>query len=129
MSHKDKEESIRHGFAVFKSEAGACIKCHTDYGRQVNFKYDDWGTLVRPRDLTAGNYRGGRRPIDLYWRIKGGIEASGMARAGLDKDKDIWDVVNFVQALPYPQMLPEDVRNAVYDRPPDDHAGSERAER
>ena len=28
--------------------------------------------------------------------------------------KDLWDVVNFVQALPYPAMLPPDIREKVY---------------
>jgi mono/diheme cytochrome c family protein len=131
VSHKAREESIRHGYQIFSDPKGdaSCIGCHTDYGRQVNFRYDDWGTLVRPRDLTAGVFRGGRRPIDLYWRIKGGIGPAGMPPTGLKNDKDIWDVVNFVESLPYPQMLPEDVRNKVYDRPPDEHPGSERAER
>ena len=80
-------------------------------------------------NVTTGVYRGGRRPIDIYWRVKGGIDPSGMPKTGLQNDKDIWDVVNFVQALPYPQMLPEDVRYKVYDRPPAEHAGGERAEK
>jgi mono/diheme cytochrome c family protein len=123
--------SIRHGYELFSDPKGdaSCIGCHADYGRQVNFRYDDWGTLVRPMNLTKGVYRGGRRPIDLYWRIKGGIGPSGMPKTGLQEDKDIWDVVNFVQALPYPQMLPEDVRFKVYDRPPEEHPKAERAER
>ena len=112
-SDKVRADSIRHGYTLFSDPKGAasCIGCHTDYGRQVPFRYDDWGTLVRPMNLTIGVYRGGRRPIDIFWRIKGGIGPSGMPKTGLDNDKDIWDVVNFVQALPYPQMLPEDVRD------------------
>jgi mono/diheme cytochrome c family protein len=122
----DKEQlakSIRHGYELFTDTRGAasCITCHIDYGRQVPFRHDEWGTLVRPSNLTAGVYRGGRRPIDLYWRIKVGIRPSGMPAAELkiDKDKKIdeyWDVVNFVQALPYPQMLPEDIRYRIYPR-------------
>jgi len=129
-SDKARADSIRHGYTLFSDPKGAasCIGCHTDYGRQVNFRYDDWGTLVRPMNLTKGVYRGGRRPIDLYWRIKGGIGPSGMPKTGLDNDKDIWDVVNFVQALPYPQMLPVDVRTKVYG-PVGEPAGTERAER
>ena len=39
-------------------------------------------------------------------------------------------MVNFVQALPYPQMLPEDVRDKVYDPPPRGEAPrAERAEK
>ena len=97
-------------------------------GRQTNFLYDHWGTLVRPMNLTTGVYRGGRRPIDLYWRVKGGVTPSTMPKTGMD-DKQIWDVVNFVHALPYPQMLPEDVRMKVYDAPPDEDGKAERAEK
>lgn len=131
MSTKAKAESIRHGYNLFSDPKGdaSCIGCHADYGRQVNFRYDDWGTLVRPMNLTSGVYRGGRRPIDLFWRIKGGIGPSGMPKTGLPKDEDIWDVVNFVQALPYPQMLPEDVRFKIYDRPPEEKTTAERAEK
>jgi mono/diheme cytochrome c family protein len=109
------EGSIRRGYALFTDPKGAasCIACHLDYGRQVPFRYDDWGTLVRPANLTDGVYRGGRRPIDLYWRIKGGVPPSGMPAADL-KPEQYWDLVNFVQALPYPQMLPEDVRKRIY---------------
>ena len=129
-SDQARAQSIRHGYLLFSDPKGAasCIGCHTDYGRQVNFRYDDWGTLVRPMNLTTGVYRGGRRPIDIFWRIKGGIGPSGMPNTGLTNDKDIWDVVNFVQALPYPQMLPKDVRDKVYG-PVGEPAQTERAER
>jgi mono/diheme cytochrome c family protein len=118
----DLEASIKRGYALFTNPEGAasCIKCHEDYGRQVPFRYDLWGTLVRPANLTTGVYRGGRRPIDLYWRIKGGIPPSKMPAADLkiEGGKDeYWDLVNFVQALPYPHMLPEDVRAKIYDEP------------
>ena len=131
MSSGDSADSIRRGYALFTDPKGdaSCIKCHTDFGRQANFRYDVWGTLVRPMNLTSGVYRGGRRPIDLFWRIKGGVQPSTMPKTGMNNDKDIWDVVNFVHALPYPQMLPEDVRKKVYDAPPDEGGKAERAEK
>ena len=100
-----REQSIRHGYQLFSDSKGeaSCIACHVDYGRQVNFRYDKWGTMVRPMNLTTGVYRGGRRPIDLYWRIKGGIDPSGMPDAKTLSEKDVWDVVNFVHNLPYPR--------------------------
>jgi mono/diheme cytochrome c family protein len=125
----DSEASIRRGFKLFTDTRGAasCINCHVDFGRQAPFRYDKWGTLVRPANLTAGVYRGGRRPIDLYWRIRGGIDPSQMPRADFDDktaNKDqwrdqadpYWDLVNFVQALPYPRMLPDDIREDIYGR-------------
>jgi hypothetical protein len=121
-------ESVQNGQKVFK--AADCATCHKDYGRQASYMYDDWGTIVRPANLTAGVYRGGRRPIDLYYRLYGGIDGSGMAElagkpgkppAKPDKSaspealakyeqqmkayeadvKRIWDLVNFLQVLPY----------------------------
>jgi mono/diheme cytochrome c family protein len=123
------DASIIRGYKLFTDPRGAasCINCHVDFGRQAPFRYDKWGTLVRPVNLTAGVYRGGRRPIDIYWRIRGGIDPSQMPRADFDDktaNKDqwrdnaepYWDLVNFVQALPYPKMLPKDVRDAIYGR-------------
>lgn len=114
-------KSIERGHDLFVKDAG-CLTCHFDYGRQSSYRYDNWGTLVRPRDLTVATYRGGRRPVDLYWRVAGGILGSGMPESAHSKIKEPkpyppeawWDLVNFVQALPYPNMLPEKVRQKVY---------------
>ena len=109
------ETAVRNGYQLFlRADKGGCISCHTDFGRQVPYNYDDWGTLVQPRNLTADTYRGGRRPLDLYWRIAGGIEPSGMKATTNLSPQEYWDLVHFVQALPYPKMLPEDVRKKVY---------------
>jgi mono/diheme cytochrome c family protein len=129
----DKEQlkaSIMRGYKLFTDPRGSasCINCHVDFGRQAPFRYDKWGTLVRPANLTAGVYRGGRRPLDLYWRIRGGIEPSQMPRANLDDktaNKDqwnnadpYWDLVNFVLALPYPEMLKsnKEIQDEIYGR-------------
>jgi mono/diheme cytochrome c family protein len=119
QTRQQHDASVRHGYEVFTNPEGAasCIGCHRDFGRQVNFRYDSWGTLVRPANLTAGIYRGGRRPVDLYWRIRGGIPGSGMSAATNLKRDEYWDVVNFLQALPYPDMLPQDIREKVYPAP------------
>jgi mono/diheme cytochrome c family protein len=115
---QEMKQSIVNGYRLFTDPKGSasCIACHLDFGRQVPFRYDVWGTLVRPANLTTGVYRGGRRPIDLFWRIKGGIVPSGMPEAAALSDKEIWDVVNFVQAMPHPRMLPPDVRGRIYVR-------------
>jgi mono/diheme cytochrome c family protein len=109
---QEMRESVRRGFDLFvrakaegdKKSAG-CLGCHTDFGRQSAYKYDAWGTIVRPVDLTTGIYRGGRRPIDLYWRISGGINGVTMPASKENLEpKDIWDLVNFLQVLPYRAM-------------------------
>ncbi len=62
---------------------------------------DDWQNPLRPANLVEGTYKGGRRPIDLYWRLAKGINGAKMpAHSNILKDDQIWDVVNFVLALP-----------------------------
>ena len=70
---------------------------------------DAWDNPLRPANLLEGTYKGGRRPLDLYWRIAKGINGAKMpAHAGLLTDEQIWDVVNFVLAVPEePELLPE----------------------
>ena len=118
---KDQAASVAAGHKIFKTIG--CLGCHLNYGRKDNLKFDEWGTIVRPANLTTGVYRGGRRPIDIYWRIHAGINGAQMPSAkdaleAIKKDA-IWDLVNFVQALPYPAMLPESkehgyIRTEIY---------------
>lgn len=111
-SDQEMRESVQRGFDLFvraqpegNKKAAGCLGCHTDFGRQSAYKYDVWGTIVRPVDLTSGIYRGGRRPIDLYWRIHSGINGVTMpaSKENLNPN-EIWDLVNFLQILPYRQM-------------------------
>jgi mono/diheme cytochrome c family protein len=68
---------------------------------------DDWGNPLRPANLNKGLYKGGRRPIDIYWRIAKGINGAKMpSHLTALKPEQIWDLVNFVLALPYqPELL------------------------
>jgi mono/diheme cytochrome c family protein len=113
----DYLESVRRGYAVFTAPGGAgCATCHEDFGRKATFRYDVWGTVVRPADLTAGGFKGGDRPEDLYQRVRGGIQPSGMPAHPALTDAQVWDVVRFVRALPYPRELPDDVRAKAYPK-------------
>jgi mono/diheme cytochrome c family protein len=104
------KESVARGQKLFlgigeEGKNANCVNCHTDYGRQAKFRFDAWGTLVRPNNLTNGIYRGGRRTVDIYYRVHSGINGSGMASFGKQlSTESIWDLVNFVQTLPYPAM-------------------------
>jgi mono/diheme cytochrome c family protein len=110
------EGSLRRGLALFTDAQGptACVTCHEDFGRRAKYRFDVWGTLVRPADLTGRVTKGGGRPIDLYCRLRGGIGPSGMPAVTALSDDQIWDLVRFVRALPYPAQLPPDVRGRVY---------------
>jgi len=124
--------SIARGAELFTSDEARCVTCHGPDGRgdgeQAGELYDDWNrskkgaTLeqtkqraelfrfpiqqIRPRDFTKGVFRGGDRPIDLYWRIYVGIKGTPMpaggpttGSAGVLKPEDIWHVVNHVRSL------------------------------
>jgi mono/diheme cytochrome c family protein len=62
-----------------------------------------------PRNLREGIYRGGRRPIDVFWRISSGIAgtpmpASGPAAEGAQgtlTQQEIWQIVDYVHSLPF----------------------------
>jgi mono/diheme cytochrome c family protein len=118
-SDEERAAAAKRGWLIFQGKAAVqggatCISCHTDFGRRSRWKFDEWATMVRPTDLTAGYYRGGRRPLDLYYRIHSGINGSGMAHNGANfkqtdeqkkrNEHPIWDLVSFLQVLPYPQM-------------------------
>jgi len=57
---------------------------------------------IPPRNLRRGIYRGGRRPLDLYYRIHAGINGAPMPAAkGTVPPEDIWHIVNYILSLPY----------------------------
>lgn len=77
-----------------------------------------------PRNLREGVYRGGRRPIDIFWRIYAGIAGTPMPGVGsaspgatgtLTED-EIWQLVDYILSLPYEasskplEYLPENMR-------------------
>jgi mono/diheme cytochrome c family protein len=100
LTEKAAEEKV-----LSKMKSASCVSCHVDFGRQAKFRFDEWGTLVRPNNFTAGVFRGGRRPVDIYYRVHSGIKGSGMNAFGdVLEPGEIWDLVNFVSSLPYPAM-------------------------
>jgi mono/diheme cytochrome c family protein len=105
FNEEKKQESAARGYRLFTSAEIGCAKCHTDFGRAAPFKYDAWGTIIRPRNLTVATLRGGRDADAIYARIFGGILGTGMPThkdlrpteeeksKGTDK---LWDLVHFV---------------------------------
>jgi mono/diheme cytochrome c family protein len=73
-------------------------------------KPDDWGNPLRPANLNRGVYKGGRRPLDIFWRIAKGINGAQMPAHYPSplNDAKVWDLVNFVLALPYDPALLRD---------------------
>jgi mono/diheme cytochrome c family protein len=120
-------ESIARGRALYLSKDLNCVACHGEAGYgdgpqtysitknsagQDNPEpglYDDWGNKVIPRNLTTGIYRGGRRPIDLFSRLHGGIKGTPMpAFGGKKTDAELWDLVNYIMSVPFETRSPGD---------------------
>ena len=117
----DTAESRERGRKLFHSDTAKCAQCHgpagkgdgpqtedyqvilgTNKKRTVPGLFDDWGNPIKPRDLTSGIYRGGRRPLDIYRRIYSGIKGTPMPPFGTAlKEEEIWDLVNYAMSLPY----------------------------
>ena len=106
---EQRMQSALRGYRLYNSSEFGCASCHANYGRVPQLKWDAWGTIVQPRNLVHGVYRGGNRGEDLYARIYGGIPPSGMTAFGDrvakhapgEPDK-IWDIVHFLHALSDP---------------------------
>ncbi len=116
-------ESIARGRKLFLSKEAKCASCHGETargngpsteafndlpGKPPGTKsdkpglFDNWGNIVKPRNLTTGVFRGGRRPIDIYRRIHSGIKGTPMQAFGTTlKEEQIWDVVNYVLSIPF----------------------------
>lgn len=107
---EERIDSAIRGFRLYQSAEFGCASCHADYGRAQQLKWDAWGTIVQPRNLTLGVYRGGRRGEDLYARLYGGIVPSGMTafheqlkKTAAGAPDPLWDIVHFLQALGDPR--------------------------
>jgi mono/diheme cytochrome c family protein len=121
----DNASSRERGRRLFLKD-GKCVNCHGPSGRGNGFQTEDyqkneatgamyavrglhdvWGQPIKPRDLTRGIYRGGRRPIDIYRRIAQGIKGTPMPPApNTLKPEDIWDIVNYVLSVPFESSSP-----------------------
>lgn len=149
--------AIEHGRELFYGEIANCVKCHGEaaLGDGQTNDYDDWtkdflppnpapqqvaelsdkytalGALpprnIKPRNLRRGVFRGGHRPIDIYWRVHNGIDGTPMPAALMKPEgappgtkglteQDVWALVAYVRTLQYepvsepPEQLVENQR-------------------
>jgi mono/diheme cytochrome c family protein len=107
ITPENAAESWQRGRKAY-ADAG-CYQCHGQDGRasvaevaENETRMNDWGDLIAPRNLTLGIFRGGSRPIDIYYRIKLGIPVSAMPAANPQqvKDEEIWHLVDYVMSMP-----------------------------
>jgi mono/diheme cytochrome c family protein len=106
--HEENQKTQR-GRTLYLGNGG-CVQCHGRDGQATFYEVKDninrrdpWGNLNAPRNLALGHFRGGSRPIDVYYRIKLGIGGSLIMPAADTtklKDEDIWYIVDYVLSLP-----------------------------
>ena len=130
--HTVKKWSAETGREIFYGLIANCVKCHGNsaLGDGQTTDYDDWTKElrpeepefmaelvelgrhpvrnIRPRNLRLGVYRGGRRPVDLYWRISNGIDGTPMPAVAMQPDnetglgqREIWNLIDYVRSLPH----------------------------
>jgi mono/diheme cytochrome c family protein len=79
----------------------ACASCHgpTGKGDGVQEQVDAEGFPTRPRDLTAGVFKGNPDPAELYRRIIAGIPGTPMPMSDWAWGEDAWHLVHYVRSL------------------------------
>jgi mono/diheme cytochrome c family protein len=117
-------ESVANGRRVYLA---TCAQCHGPEGHgdgpQVATLKNADGTPTRPRDLTAGSYKGGGEHGQLYTRILIGMPGTPMPASTQLKPDEIGDLINYVRSLPGPRAAPAVVTAAGPDRPGPGTAG------
>jgi DMSO reductase family type II enzyme heme b subunit len=92
-------EGVARGRELF---AQACASCHGPLGKGDGQQVmtDNTGFPVKPRDLTAGIFKGSSESNDLYYRIVAGLPGSPMpSYADVYTDEQLWDLIHYVQSL------------------------------
>lgn len=119
-------KALERGKEIFLSGSAQCSACHGVEGKgdgpsmnDPKNNHDDWGNDLKARDLTRGIYRGGRRPVDLYRRVRVGIKGTpmpGFGEATISED-DAWKLIEFVRSLAF-ENKPEVAMGTPTSTPP-----------
>lgn len=97
------DELIAQGKAIY--ERVQCWKCHGDQGRadgpSAPTLEDDWGALIRPRNLTKGwTYKREATVEGIYTRFSTGMDGSPMPSFLFDiPDDERWALASYVETL------------------------------
>lgn len=78
-----------------------CAPCHGAEGRGDGRReqFDSQGRPTRPRDLTAGVFKGSYEPEDLYRRIVVGLPGSPMPSSPYLYGDDAWHLTNLILGM------------------------------
>ena len=83
-----------------------CAPCHGETGRgdgTVDQK-DSKGVRTRPRDLTAGVFKGSPEPQHVYRRLVAGLPGSPMPMSQYLHGPDAWHLTHYVLAMSSPEQ-------------------------
>jgi mono/diheme cytochrome c family protein len=83
-----------------------CAACHGASGKgdgQQEMK-DSKGFPTRPRDLTAGVFKGAPAPDQIYRRVVAGLPGSPMPQNPILHGQDGWDLAHYVLSLSGPEQ-------------------------
>ncbi len=93
-----------------------CRSCHGPEGKgkgpSADQQQDHWGEPIPPRDLTRGNYKGGKQLEDIYTRIMTGITGTGMPpySGALKNESERWAIVSYVKSLSADSQTPKSLK-------------------
>jgi len=92
-----------------------CALCHGEGGRANGtsaFSLNDaWQQPIRPANLTQGwTYRGGSRPLDIYYRMLAGIDGAPMpSYEGAATHEEAWQMSHYVASLQLKANFSKDI--------------------
>lgn len=104
----DDPASVARGGDIYMKQS--CHSCHGKEGRGdgQTVMVDNDGVPTRPRDLTAGIFKGGHDPASIYRRIALGMPGTPMPSSSNLSAEQMVDLANFIRSLSN-----EDQRNAA----------------
>jgi hypothetical protein len=121
-------QELRKGLPQLSGEERESAETDLDAkSKELKERRDVVATLLPPRNaiprnLREGSYRGGRRPLDIFWRVSAGIAGTPMPAGGPATEgaqgtltqEEIWQIVDYVHSLPFepasrPQTRPVNV--------------------
>jgi mono/diheme cytochrome c family protein len=108
-------QELRKGLAELSGEEYDSAQSDLDAkSKELDERNDVLATLLPPRNaiprnLREGSYRGGRRPLDIFWRVSAGIAGTPMPAGGPATEgaqgtltqEEIWQIVDYVHSLPF----------------------------
>jgi len=98
LTNLPRAANLANGKRIFDT---SCAQCHGSLGKgdgPQEQRTDD-GTLIRPRDLTSGTYKGGARLEDLHARILLGVPGTPMPATNTLAPQDMADLIGYVRSL------------------------------